>query len=101
METEVVGISAHGFTADWSLPNVHRIPSGDDIRAYISDYEKYRGQAFSRRELQSVFSSCVYSIAYGARCQHSLQPDKKDWEPDTFPFLLRTEGERLLNEVIS
>jgi hypothetical protein len=38
-ETELIGGSAHGFPADWSLPGVRRIPTGDDIRAYIADYE--------------------------------------------------------------
>jgi hypothetical protein len=95
-ETKLVGISAHGFAADWSLPNVRRIPSGADIRAYIDDYAQRRGRSFSRQERQSVFVSCVYQIAYGARCQHSLHPDTKEWEQDTWPHLLRTEGEILL-----
>lgn len=97
-EPEIVGISAHGFTADWSLPDARRIPTGDDIRSYISEYERFRDRAFSSRDRRSVFSHCVYWIAYGARCQHSLNPDKKGWEPDTFPFLLRTEGDNLLKK---
>lgn len=95
-ETKLVGMSAHGFTADWSLPNVRRIPSGADLRAYIDDYEHARVHPFSARERQSVFATCVYWIAYGARCQHSLEPDKTEWEENTFPFLLLTEGEALL-----
>ncbi len=95
-ETKLVGISAHGFTADWSLSNARRIPSGADIRAYVADYERARGRAFSIQERKSVFASCVYWIAYGARCQHSLQPGTKEWEADTWPYLLRTEGEMLL-----
>jgi hypothetical protein len=97
-ETELVGGSAHGFTADWSLPGARRIPGADDIRAYVADYEERRGQSFSRRERRSILASCVYSIAYGARCQHSLAPAKVEWEPDTFPYLLRTAGEALLAE---
>ncbi len=97
-EAEIVGISAHGFTADWSLSDARRIPTGDDIRSYISEYEQFRGRLFSKRDRQAVFSHCVYWIAYGARCQHSLQPDKNGWEPDTFPFLLKTEGDDLLKE---
>ena len=62
-ETDLVGISAHGFTADWSIPNVRRIPAGDDIRAYIADYEQGRGQPFSKQQRRSVFASCVYWIA--------------------------------------
>jgi hypothetical protein len=100
-ETELVGLSAHGFTADWTLEGVRRIPTVDDIRAYVADYEEARGRPFSRRERQSLFSHCVYFIAYGARCIHSLEPDKTEWKEDTFPYLLRTEGDALLREAYS
>jgi hypothetical protein len=97
-ETELVGISAHGFTADWTLEGVRRIPTADDIRAYVADYEAARGQPFSKSERRSLFAMCVYCIAYGARCAHSLEPDKIDWEENTWPYLLKTEGEALLRE---
>jgi hypothetical protein len=96
-ETELVGISAHGFTADWTLKDVRRIPTADDIRAYVADYETARGRPFSKRERKSLFAACVYSIAYGARCTHSLNPGKKEWQENTYPYLLRTEGEALLD----
>lgn len=99
-ETELVGISAHGFTADWTLEGVRRIPAADDIRAYVADYEKARGQAFSKRERRSLFATCVYCIAYGARCAHSVEPEKTDWEENTWPYLLRVEGEALLREAL-
>jgi hypothetical protein len=97
-ETELVGISAHSFTADWALEAVRRIPTADDIHAYVADYEHARGQSFSNRERRSLFATGVYLVAYSARCTHSLQPDKRDWEEDTWPYLLRTEGEALLRE---
>jgi hypothetical protein len=50
----------------------------------------------SKRERRSLFAHCVYSIAYSARCAHSLEPTKTEWEKDSFPHLLRTEGEALL-----
>ncbi len=95
-ETELVGISAHGFTADWSRENVRRIPTADNIRAYVADYEEARGHPFSKRERQSLFAHCVYFIAYGARCTHSLEPTKTEWELDSWPYLLKTEGDLLL-----
>ena len=100
-ETELVGISAHGFTADWTLEGVRRIPTADDIRAFVADYEDARGQSFSNRERRSLIATCVYCIAYGARCTHSLEPDKIDWEENTWPYLLRTEGDALLQEAVS
>jgi hypothetical protein len=95
-EAELVGMSAAAFTADWTLEGVRRIPTADDIRAYVADYEEARGQPFSKCEQKSLFATCVYCIAYGARCTHSLEPDKRDWEENTWPYLLRTEGEALL-----
>jgi hypothetical protein len=100
-ETELVGISAHGFTADWTLEGFRRIPTADDIRAYVADYEAARGRPFSKRELRSVLATCVYCIAYGARCAHSLEPDKIDFEENTWQYLLKTEGEALLREARS
>jgi hypothetical protein len=100
-EVELVGISAHGFTADWTLEGVRRIPTADDIRAYVADYEQARGQPFSKRERKSLFATCVYFIAYGARCMHSLEPDKIDWEENSWPHLLRTEGEVLLHKAVT
>jgi hypothetical protein len=97
-ETELVAISAHAFTADWTLKGVRRIPTVDDIRSYVANYEEAGGGPFSKRERKSLFATCVYCIAYGARCAHSLQPDKRDWEENTWPDLLRTDGEALLRE---
>jgi hypothetical protein len=95
-ETEIVGVSAHSFTADWALEGVRRIPSADDIHAYVADYETARGRPFSKRERQSLFAHCVYFIAYGARCTHSLDPQRTEWEPDSWPYLLKNGGEALL-----
>lgn len=97
-ETELVGGAAHGFTADWTIEGVRRIPAGDDIRAFVADYEAARGRPFSRRERASVFANAVYVIAYGARCAHALAPATRDWRPDTWPYLLRGEGDSLLRE---
>jgi hypothetical protein len=97
-ETQLVGISAHAFTADWTLEGVRRIPTAADIHAYIADYEQARGRPFLKRERRSLFATCVYCIAYGARCTHSLEPDKTKWEENTWPYLLSTEGKALLRE---
>jgi aminoglycoside phosphotransferase (APT) family kinase protein len=99
-EAELVGVSAHAFTADWALEGVRRIPTADDIHAYVVDYETARGRAFSKAERQSLFATCVYCIAYGARCTHSLEPDKTEWEENTWPYLLRAEGEALLRQAL-
>jgi hypothetical protein len=38
---------------------------------------------------------------YGARCTHSLDLKKTEWEQDTWPYLLRTEGANLLRHATS
>jgi len=62
----------------------------------LANYEAAREQPFSKNELRSLFALCVYCIAYGTRCAHSLEPDKIDWEENTWPYLLKTEGKALL-----
>ena len=37
-ETALIGTTARGFIADWSLPEGSKAPSGEDIRAFIVDY---------------------------------------------------------------
>jgi hypothetical protein len=78
-----------------------RIPTADDIRAYVADYETARGQPFSKSEHRCLLAHCVYPIAYGARCAHRLRPEKTEWEENTWPHLPRTEGEVLLQEATS
>ncbi len=97
-ETAIVGGAAAGFTADWSRQEVRRVPTGADIRAFLADYEQARGRAFSARERQCILASCVYSLAYGARCAHATAPDKTAWKEDSWPHLLRAEGDALLAE---
>jgi hypothetical protein len=55
-------------------------------------------ESISKRERGAVFATCVYSIAYGARCAHSLESGKTEWEENTWPYLLKTAGEVLLRE---
>ena len=57
-----------------------------------------RGEPFSEAERAATFAKAVYTIAYGARCLHSLEPDSspEDWGEDTWPGLLRIVAEPLL-----
>jgi len=95
--------------ATWDAPYVELDCFGTDNAERIADTmdefcrdrlgsTRARGQAFSKRARKSVFAHCVYCIAYGARCAHSLEPDKIEWEENTWPYLLKTEGEALLRE---
>ncbi|MDH5672067.1 MAG: aminoglycoside phosphotransferase family protein [Myxococcales bacterium] len=98
-EPVVVGAVAHAFTARWDgvQPTVEPTPSLEEMRGFVADYESARGRDFDAAERKLLWSSCVYSTAYTARCEHSLASDG-DWHPSyrTFGQLLREVGEELL-----
>ena len=71
-EPVLVGIVAHGFTANWRAPAGHRqFPTLAEMRAYVADYEAARGAPFAADERRMLDASLVYTMAYTARCEHS------------------------------
>ena len=44
-------------------------------------------------ENSMIRTVCVYYIAYGPRCSHSVELSKTESGKDTWPYLLRTEGD--------
>ena len=109
LEPVMVGASAHAFTADWTRDAIPPAPSADEIRAFVADYEAARGARFGVDERRVVAASCVYSIAYTARCGHALAPERgppsRPLEPAAtggrdfaFRRLLRDAGRSLLDE---
>ncbi len=94
-ETEVVGVTAASHTTDWSSYGGGLVPDVLAVRTFLADYEDARGRNFTELQRQSVLGTAVYTAAYGARCQHSLEPDRRDWPSGSWPGLLRTCGELL------
>lgn len=94
-EPVVVGAAAHAFTADWQRDDMVQVPSRDELRAFVADYEAARGRPFDRGELATVAASCVYSLAYTARCNHALRPGEEGGTGD-FRALLRAHGAAML-----
>ncbi len=88
-ETQLVGVTAAAFTTDWSTGAGGKVPTVEDVRAFVCDYEEARALAFDASERTAIFATCVYTVAYGARCQHSLEPERRDWPPGSWPCLLR------------
>ena len=71
-EPVLVGIVAHGFTANWRAPTGHRqFPALAEVRAYVADYERARGAPFTADERRMLDASLVYTMAYTARCEHT------------------------------
>lgn len=95
-ETVLVGATAHAFTLDHRRGGVVHAPSIDDVRAFVADYEAARGASFSIAERRTIAASCVYSLAYTARCNLASSPDREEAAGDVRP-LLRAEGRRLLD----
>jgi aminoglycoside phosphotransferase (APT) family kinase protein len=95
-ETEVVGVTAASFTTDWSsYGEGGLVPTVPAVRAFVDDYEDARGRPFSVAERRLVFGTAVFTVAYGARCQHSLEPERRDWPANSWPGLLRAVEELL------
>jgi hypothetical protein len=95
LEPVVVGAGAHAFTADWQREDLVRVPSIDEIRAFVADYEAARGGPFDRDERMALGASLVFSLAYTARCNHARSPTDEGFNGDFRP-LLRREGEAIL-----
>lgn len=98
-EPALVGHAAHAFTADWGNQEIDPLPTLDESRAFVADYEAVRGSAFTASERESIDAAHLYVLAYSARCEHS------DATLGVFPDmgldygwrgLLRGRGERWL-----
>lgn len=98
-EAKLVASAAYSFSADWTDADRPNLPRAADIQAFIADYEQARGRPFSNDERRSLLASCVYGLAYGARCSHALRPEIAHWPEDSFPFVLREDGESLLRVI--
>ncbi len=92
-ETVMVGAAAHAFTTDWSRSDIVRVPRIAEIAGFVDDYEAARGSDFAPAERRTIAASCVYSLAYTARCNHALDGDDDNGD---FRPLLRAEAGALL-----
>lgn len=72
-EPEIVGNTAAHFTTTWKL-EAPLIPTPDEARAYVAEYERARGGEFDRAERVRLGAQAVYSLAYGARCEACREP---------------------------
>jgi hypothetical protein len=73
------------------------LPSLDEMRAFVDDYERARGKSFTRRERALLDAGNLMVCAYGARCQQSdiaLHPDVGGTPAAGWQRLLRERGER-------
>lgn len=50
----------------------YRLPTDEEARAFVAEYEAARGRPFISEEHQTLNAAKIYSLAYGARCEHAL-----------------------------
>jgi len=100
-ETALLGATAHAFTADWGTARARRLPTLEESRAFVVDYESARGARFSQPERATIDDAWVYATAYGARCEHYDAQLDLPWAEaqatdDSYRALLATHGHELL-----
>jgi Phosphotransferase enzyme family len=94
-EPFILGMTAHMFCADWSRSDIAQAPTLSEAQAFVSDYEAARGQPFTRAERRVCGAAFAYSVAYTARCGHSVGLDQRG-EPGSHQYLVATEALGLL-----
>jgi hypothetical protein len=99
-EPAVVGVTAHGFCANWSRDDLAQAPTIAEARAFIADYAVARGRRFDAAELRACGAAFAYACAYNARCGHALGRDDRR-RPGTFGHLVATHGVELLEGGVS
>jgi hypothetical protein len=72
-ETVIVGEAARGFTMTWHL-DVLITPSQNEALAFVKEYETFRGKTFTGDERATIAAAATYALAYGARCEHCIDP---------------------------
>jgi hypothetical protein len=90
-ETEpvVAGTAAGSFVYTEELDEpVARWPLPEESLAFLDDYERARGSAFSREERRAAEAAAVYLIAYAARCHHAVGADPREVNLEAFAELL-------------
>ena len=78
-EPTIVAGAAMTFAFNWLLSGPQIAPSPDEARAFVGEYEEARGAPFTVAEWESITAAATYSLAYGARLEHSLDPARTDY----------------------
>lgn len=97
-EPALVGAAASCFSYNEWPGDVARLPSQLQAQAFVSEYETARGRPFSPEEHQTLAAAATYRLAYGARCEHSLQPQERDYQANSYRAMLAAYGDDFLKE---
>jgi hypothetical protein len=72
-EYRTVGGAAATFPCNWYL-DVPKVPTPEESVLFVQEYEGARGRRFSREEHRWICAAGTYCMAYGARCEHAIDP---------------------------
>jgi hypothetical protein len=74
-EPIIVG-HASGYFTYTEIFGEPRLPTDDEARAFVAEYEAARGRPFTVEEHLTLKAAKIYRIAYAARCEHALNPNE-------------------------
>ena len=94
-EAVFVGKTAVNFPYS-EQPGIANLPTQQEALAFVAEYEAARGQSFTKEERKVIAAGATLEIAYGARCEHSLYPQKQVYPADSLRSLLATYGANFL-----
>jgi hypothetical protein len=72
-EPIIVGAASTYFTYTEFFGSA-RQPTNEETFAFIAEYEAARGKPFTADEIRTLKAAQIYHLAYGARCEHALDP---------------------------
>lgn len=70
-EARAVGQAAQTWNATGE-PGSPARPDVAEVAAYVKEYERARGQAFTPAERRSIGGAALFTLAYAARCESAL-----------------------------
>lgn len=65
-----------------------RLPTDEEACAFVAEYEAARGKPFTPEEHQTLKAAKIYGLAYGARCEHALNPGEATYPEGSCRSLL-------------
>ncbi len=86
-EPVIVGHASVNFTYTEFFEGP-RFPTDKESQAFIAAYEEARGTPFTPGEQQTLQAAQIGSLAYGARCEHALNPNETSYPEGSCRFLL-------------
>ena len=96
IEPSLVANAAVTFTYIPFMEGVVDTPSPEEALAFVDAYESARGTPFTAAQRKMVMAGMILSLAYGARCEHSLAPHEHEYPDGSRRALLKLYRDNIL-----